>query len=318
MHFQPTSAPPLSPPVEFSDMGSRHKSPHNDFPINSMKLVSFADLLDQQMPSPPASFTQIVEAYVREGRGDVETLKVVLAAKQAEEDRIAKILEIRIALLQMHAHKMGMLPGPITCPSASTFTNPLSSGQRPVNPLPAMTRNRQRSISPIYPTRLPPMSTSRAYGESSTQDRVLPSLSARLSSSSSVSSPSAVSEHFLYRRPREYSYASETERPEPSLPTPVVGRKRAYTTDNIESSTSSASGVYYQARDKHLLPSPSRPDNSFLPSQDSGLSFSHHNQSETTTSKRSRSDDSPRPGRCRNGLELLLNAAGRSDSEDSR
>ncbi|KAJ9121722.1 hypothetical protein QFC22_002343 [Naganishia vaughanmartiniae] len=305
-------------------MESRRKSQPNEYPINSMKLVSFADLLDQQMPSPPASFTQIVEAYVREGRGDVETLKSVLAAKQAEEDRITKILEIRIALLQMHAHKMGMIPGPMTCPSTNTFIRPVSSisiEERPMNPLPVMARNRQRSTSPSYPTRLPPMNTSRAYGESSTQDRVLPSLSARLSSSSSVSSPSAVSERFLYRRPREYSYASETDRPELPIPPSVTGRKRAYTMENTESTASSAPGVYYQARDKHLLPSPTRPDDSSLPSQDSGVSLvSNHYQSETTTNKRSRVDDesSPRPGRCRNGLELLLNAAGRSDSEGSR
>lgn len=218
---------------------------------------------------------------------------------------------------------MGMIPGPVTCPPTNTFIRPVSSipiEERPVNPLPVMTRNRQRSTSPSYPTRLPPMSTSRAYGESSTQDRVLPSLSARLSSSSSVSSPSAVSDRFLYRRPREYSYASETDRPELPTPPSVAGRKRAYTMEKSESSTSSGPGVYYQARDKHLLPSPTRSDNSFLPGQDSSLSLSDHNHSETATNKRSRSDDVsfPRPGRCRNGLELLLNAAGRSDSEDSR
>lgn len=70
---------------------------------SNMKLVSFADLLDEQLvsstchtifpfannqpqPSPPATFSQIMESYRREGRGDVETLKAVLAAKQSEED----------------------------------------------------------------------------------------------------------------------------------------------------------------------------------------------------------------------------------------
>jgi hypothetical protein len=225
----------------------------------------------------------------------------------------------------MHAHKMGMVPGPTTSSSTNTFSHPRSSipiEQRPLNPLPVMTRNRQRSTSPTYPTRLPPMNTSREHGESAMQDRALPSLSTRLSSSSSVSSPSAVSERFLYRRPREYSYASETDRPELSLPAaPVAGRKRAYTMENTESSTSSATGVYYQARDKHLLPSPTRPDNLFLPGQESGLSLSDYTHTGPTTSnKRSRSDDEsfPKPGRCRYGLELLLNAAGRSDSEESR
>jgi hypothetical protein len=107
-------------------MDTRHKSQPNEFSINSMKLVSFADLLDQQMvrqtncrstgydltisfhqPSPPASFTQIIEAYVREGRGDVETLKSVLAAKQAEEDvslvLIQHLSELFLTNLLRHA-----------------------------------------------------------------------------------------------------------------------------------------------------------------------------------------------------------------------
>ena len=106
MHGQPSNNlqyPPLSPPASTSEVCySRKESPVAM--SSNMKLVSFADLLDEQLvshqvinidhltyngllqPSPPATFTQIIEAYRREGRGDVETLKAVLAAKQAEED----------------------------------------------------------------------------------------------------------------------------------------------------------------------------------------------------------------------------------------
>ncbi|KAJ9096597.1 hypothetical protein QFC19_007130 [Naganishia cerealis] len=257
-------------------MDPLRKSQPVDISMNSLKLVSFADLLDEQLPSPPASFTQIIDAYSREGKGDVETLKSVLAAKQAEEDR-------------------------------------------PTHPLPVATRNRKRSTSPVnYSTMLPPMRLARAHDQSLSHDRTLPSLTAQLSSSSSVSSPSAISDRFL-RAPREYSYASESDRTEAPVTSAVAGRKRAYTMDS-ENATSSATGVYYQARDKHLLPSPKHSGHSFTAVHESSSARSNPHDGEASMNKRLRADDVPlsRPRRCRNGLELLLNAAGRSDSEESR
>lgn len=94
---------PLSPAVSVSEVCYSEKDMSAPM-MNGMKLVSFADLLDEQLvsglrvcvvitlltsslqPSPPATFTQIIEAYKREGKGDIETLKAVLAAKQSEED----------------------------------------------------------------------------------------------------------------------------------------------------------------------------------------------------------------------------------------
>ncbi|GHJ87668.1 hypothetical protein NliqN6_4070 [Naganishia liquefaciens] len=295
MHGQQANTiqhPPLSPPVSTSEVCySRKESPVTM--SSNMKLVSFADLLDEQLPSPPATFKQIIEAYRREGRGDVETLKAVLAAKQAEEDRIARILEIRITLLQMHAHRLGMVPvsGP-------------SSAARPIRALPGL-RNRQRSTSPTNTGTILPAMKLRPEGSYAVHEHVLPPLD-RLSSFSSVTSTSGVSER-LSLRPRESSSASESERLELPPLSSITSRKRAYATDN-EPSAKASGPVYYQSRDKQCLPSPST-DKPSCPMPRERSTSPTTAQVEGTSQKRARTSRSPsdRQG-YRNGLELLLNA----------
>lgn len=52
----------------------------------------------------------------------MDALMAILRAKQAEEDRLAKLLEIRIVLLQMHAQRQGLV---IPAPAAAEGVAPL-------------------------------------------------------------------------------------------------------------------------------------------------------------------------------------------------
>lgn len=85
--------------------------------------MSFAQILDEELPAPPPSFAEIMKSFSKDGNGDAKTLLAILSAKQAEEDRLAKTLEIRIHLLQMHAQRLGMVPTPPS-PRAQGYLTP--------------------------------------------------------------------------------------------------------------------------------------------------------------------------------------------------
>lgn len=52
--------------------------------------------------------------YNSDGQSDLSSLLTILKAKKAEEERLSKILEIRIVLLQLHAQRQGFIPqGPL-------------------------------------------------------------------------------------------------------------------------------------------------------------------------------------------------------------
>lgn len=225
--------------------------------------------------------------------------------------RIARILEIRITLLQMHAHRMGMVP--VSTNSASPTASPKST-HRAIHALPAM-RNRQRSTSPSNTSfTLPPLKMARAPSPSSDMRApALPSGPVRMPSTSSVASISGVSERL--GRPRELSSCSESERPQLPSFASIAGRKRAYTTRSEEAGPS-AGPVYYQSRDKYM-PSPSTANND-LPRRDRRLTLPSRN-AEDGSSKRPRMEDAHLSERQRapNGLDLLLNALERPDSKSS-
>lgn len=134
---------PLSPPMK---PGSEYGS------------TTFAELLDEAIPTPPPSFAEIMKSFSKNGNGDVNTLMAILNAKQAEEDRLARTLEIRIHLLQMHAQRLGMVPvasaqsqqprPPHGLPSPSVYS--YAGSGREISPFPQHKRlpSRSRDSSP--------------------------------------------------------------------------------------------------------------------------------------------------------------------------
>lgn len=192
-------------------------------------------------------------------------------------------------MLQMHAHRMGMVP--VSAPAT-----------RPIHALPGM-RNRQRSTSPTNTGNVLPAMKLRPEGPRAGPEHVSPPLD-RLSSFSSVASLSGVSER-LSDRPRELSSSSEIERQNLAFISSVT-RKRAYT--DSEPTAKPTGAVYYQSRDRPRLPSPTV-ENRSLPMQGRRLVSPTIAQVEGTVQKRARTDLSPPDRRgYRNGLELLLNA----------
>jgi len=69
---------------------------HSSYPL-------YGDLLEADLPPLPPSMTEIIDTFQKHGNGDRKLLLAILMAKQAEEERLAVILQSRMAMWEERA-----------------------------------------------------------------------------------------------------------------------------------------------------------------------------------------------------------------------